>query len=407
MSRKLIGLSGHLETSAPGHFETFHKSLFEAFQENLGDDNCIFLGNEESSSSSDWFQALIPKSFTSTIPWLPKRFLKYLSKKIKDSDDKNILYVYEGNLSVLFLLGSILRKTSNSYLYFNFFNSAKHLSYLHSPIRIWIFRKLIGFATRNIESRIFLTVDTKRFGKVFEDRVGKKIEEFPMYSSIGEDTAGNNQSRTLINIRGSDAEKFLFFALRESKELQGIDLDIHGLHDEELVSELSRFMNCRLLADHVDYSAYSKSYIDYFRVAFLYDPNIFTFQSSGRLADAIMANAEIVVPRDTSLADVLSEYGNGSTFEFGSIRSFILAMTSEPSIPKRATYVPSGSRSAQIILESVESLEGRSTEHFRGEMRHVDLIFDETIRATLFLLRLLFGLTRRIRQNIFIRRDFK
>ena len=116
MSLRFLGLSGHLVSGASGHFETFHKGLFKAFKEILGEENCNFLGSQSSEGENLWFEANLPDSLTSTIPFVSKGFLDSAFDSVDEVGNSHILYVYEGNLSNLFLIGNIARRKSNVFI---------------------------------------------------------------------------------------------------------------------------------------------------------------------------------------------------------------------------------------------------------------------------------------------------
>jgi len=109
LSIRFVGLSGHIVSGAPGHFETFHRGIFHAFKDLIGEERCIFLGSESSQGIGHWFIPSIPNSFTSTVSWAPRDFLQSHLEYPNSDDDKFLLYIYEGNLPSLFLLGSIVR----------------------------------------------------------------------------------------------------------------------------------------------------------------------------------------------------------------------------------------------------------------------------------------------------------
>ena len=189
-------------------------------------------------------------------------------------------------------------------------------------------------------------------------------------------------------------------AIERFPALQGLELDLHGLHDQSIIQDLSRFPNITILPDQVDESTYFSMYKYYYRVAFIYDPDFFSMQSSsGRLADAILAGAQLVVPRNTSLEDVLNESGNGNTFSFSSCESLASALILDPTIPKRANYLPTSSRAAQIILNSMEELiKDRSEVLDQPHRRAINNAFDDSTRGVLWTLRIVFGVGNRLRR---------
>lgn len=397
---KFLGISGHLVSGAPGHFETFHKGILIAMKELIGLENCHFLGSQTSKKANSWFAPKLPSSLTSRVPWLSKRFLNSLIQMPENINDNLIIYIYEGSLANLFLLGSVLRQKRNTFLYFNLFNSNKYKSILRSKLKLLIFKSLFWLAIRGLDSKVFLTADTKRFARLLTRKLGKKFSEYPMYSALDfRLSPGSQIKKVLINFRGQRSEELFKSGIERLPALKGLELDLHGLHDKSITQYLSRFPNITILPDQVDESSYFSMYKNYYRVAFIYDPEFFSMQSSGRLADTILAGAQLVVPGNTSLEDVLNEYGNGSTFSFSSCESLAAALISEPSIPKRANYLPTRSRAAQLILDSMEErIKDSGNVKNQPYRRVINTAFDESIRGVLWSLRIVFGVGNRLRR---------
>ena len=385
---------------AAGHFETFHKGIFLAMKEILGEKNCNFLGSQISKETNSWFTANLPSSLVSRVPWLPKRFLNSLVTPSHRANENFIVYIYEGNLANLFLLGSVVRQRSNIFLYFNLFDSNRYKSIFRSNLRLLMFKSLFLLAYRGLDSKVYLSADTKRFAQLLTIKLGKKFSEYPMYSALDfQLSPGSQVKKILINFRGQQSEKLMKSAIERFPALQGLELDLHGLHDQSIMQDFSRFPNITILPDQVDESTYFSMYKYYYRVAFIYDPDFFSMQSSGRLADAILAGAQLVVPRNTSLEDVLNESGNGNTFSFSSCESLASALISEPTIPKQADYLPTSSRAAQVILNSMEELIKESGSVLDQQYRRaINIALDESIRGVLWSLRIVFGVGNRLRR---------
>jgi hypothetical protein len=397
---KLLGISAHLVSGASGHFETFHKGLFTAMKKLIGESNCIFLGSQISKETDSWFTAELPSSLASRVPWLPKYSLNSLVTTSDDASNNLVIYVYEGNLASLFLLGSVVRQRSDTFLYFNLFDSNRYKSIFRSNLRLLMFKSLFLLAYRGLDRKVHLSADTKRFAQLLTRKLGKKFSEYPMYSALDFQLSPDIQNKKiLINFRGQQSEELMKSAIERLPALQGLELDLHGLHDKGIAQDLSRFPKITILPNQVDESTYFSMYKYYYRVAFIYDPDFFSMQSSGRLADAILAGAQLVVPRNTSLEDVLNESGNGNTFSFSSCESLASALILDPTIPKRANYLPTSSRAAQIILNSMEELiKDRSDVLDQPHRRAINNAFDDSIRGVLWTLRIVFGVGNRLRR---------
>lgn len=397
MNIKFLGVSGHLASGASGHFESFHKGLFLAVKGLLGEEQCSFLGSQKSKEKNCWYAAKLPSSLTSTIPWLSRSFLdSYLTPEEK-TNDFNIIYVYEGNLGNLFLFASMIRRSKNTFLYFNLFNANRYKPIFRSNFRLLLFKSIFFLFIRGIHSQIYLTADTKRFAEQLSRRLGKKFYEFPIYSALNfQLELSNVRKKVLINFRGQSSEKLFRLMIDSSPVLLGIEFDLHGLHDKSIAQYLSSFSNMTILPNQVEESTYFSSYNQYYRAAFIYDPELFAIQSSGRIADATVAGVQLVVPRDTSLEDFLDEHGNGSTFSFIDCESLATALISEPAIPKLTSQLPTSTNSAQSILNSIKGLIKGSRETFdKPLLKALNIAFDECIRILFWCLRIVFGLRNR------------
>ena len=355
------------------------------------------MGSLKSIDKDSWFKPLIPRSMTSSVPWLSKKFLRHLRELDKKNGDVSILYIYEGNLASLFLLGSIARRSKEVYLYFNFFNSSRYSSIFVSQIKLILFKALFLLAIRGIHKKVQLSADTEKVSNLLESKLGKIFSVFPMYSGLNPEFITKFEKNvTLINLRGARSEYLLKSTLEKNPLLQNIVMDIHGMHNTQIAQYLEKFSNINIVPDQVDEVSYFASYKKYSRAAFIYDPEFFSMQSSGRLADAIVAGAEIVVPIGTSLEDVLLEFGNGSSFDFEKEDSLAHALLSKPSIKRKVGCMPTSTWAATTILEKMQTLiEKDDTPEINRVSKLLNYAIDEIIRAALWVLRLIFGFRKR------------
>jgi hypothetical protein len=400
-----LGLSGHLERNAPGHYETFHKGMLEGFQELLGEQSAKFLGSQRSKDQKCWFEPLVPNSMTSPIPWLPKNFLNFLGENNSDGKKVKILYIYEGNLATLFLLGRVARRRKDVFLFFNLFNSFKYAKILKSRPRCLLFKAIFLLVSRGLDDQIRLVADTERFGTLLKNKLGKDFIAFPMYSALSPEsiyTTPRGLGLTLINLRGSRSETLFKEAFDNYPGLHNIEIVLHGLIDRDLAQHLSQFSNIRISNNQLDEFEYFSEYNKYSRAAFVYDPEFFTMQSSGRLADAIVAKKILVVPKGTALEDVLNEYGNGSSFDFNNAESLAHALLAEPDIASRLHTLPTKNWAATTILESMKNLISEG-EKRNESPRFRTFVVDEIIWAALGSLRVLSHLQNRIKTTFGLR----
>jgi hypothetical protein len=397
-----LGLSGHLASNAPGHYETFHKGMLQGFQELLGESNAFFLGSQKSKGQECWFDPLVPTSITSTIPWLPKNFLNFLGDYQADSKKVRILYIYEGNLATLFLLGRVARRSKDVFVFFNLFNSFKYAKILNSRPRCLLFKAIFLLVTRGLDDKIKLVADTERFGILLKSKLGKSFTGFPMYSALSPElifTPPGERRTTLINLRGYRSENLFKEAFASFPELHDQEIVLHGLINKDIANHLSQFSNIRISNNQLDEAAYFTEYNKYNRTAFIYDPEFFTMQSSGRLADAIVAKTILVVPKGTALEDVLHENGNGSSFDFNDAASLAHALLAEPEIARRLDDLPTKDWAANTILQTMENLisEGKKEKKLH---RTESLVVDEIIWIALGCLRVFSHLYNRIKATL-------
>ena len=405
MEIEFLGLSGHLERNAPGHYETFHKGILEGFQELLGEQNAKFLGSQRSKGQKCWFEPLVPTSMTSTIPWLPKNFLNFLGENKADNRKIKILYTYEGNLATLFLLGRVVRRSKDVFLFFNLFNSFKYTKILKSRPRYILFKAIFLLVSRGLDDQIRLVADTERFGTLLKNKLGKEFIAFPMYSALSPESnyITPRGGVTLVNLRGSRSENLFKEAFDNYPGLHDIEIVLHGLINNDVAQHLSQFSNIRISNNQLEEVDYFSEYNKYNRTAFLYDPEFFTMQSSGRLADAIVAGKILIVPKATALEDVLNEYGNGSSFDFENAESLVNALLAEPDIARRMNTLPTKNWAANTILDSMKNLlsEGEKREDLP---RFRTFIVDEVIWVTLGCLRVLSHLQYRAKAILCLKR---
>jgi hypothetical protein len=402
MEIKFMGLSGHLQHNALGHFETFHKAIMEGFQVLLGPSNVQFLGLQKSNNEDFWFDPLIPTSLTSTISWLPRKFLNSLGTDLDTKKEAKIIYVYEGNLSNLFLFGRVARRSKGVFLYFNLFNTNKYSSVLNSPIKFLLFRLLFQLALRGADEKICFVADTPRFSAFLSSKLGRTFFAFPMYSGLNLPLPKiRTRNINLVNVRGIRAERLFKQAVDNEPNLSKIQMEVYGMLNEDIKLYLKKYSNIMVSNSHVDENSYFASYSKYSSVTFLYDPDFFSMQSSGRLADAVVSGARLLVPKGTSLEDVLMEYGNGTSFDFEDDASLALALLSKPCISRTAKDLPTNYWAATTILHSVKSLIEKSEQKRENKVTKIgNFALDEAVWVSLWVLRLIFGLRRRLAKSI-------
>lgn len=401
---RFLGVSGHLTTGAPGHFETFHHGTFRAFSETLGNANVNFLGSRNGFAENVWFTPVIPNSFTSTVPWLPKKFLKSLIKLCNGKNGNVLIVNYEGNIYSLILLTYVARKSSRTYLYINLFNSVRYQRILRSTQITYMFKILLQFTSRSLNGRLILSADTHRMAELLEKNTQIEFRTYPMFSAFDKQKlAWRERNNILINVRGYKAEKFLMDTLKILSSIRRFNFEVHGIHSDEIANQLSEFESVHILKDQVSEVEYFESYLRYKRVVFLYDPGFFSLQSSGRLYDSILAGCQVIVPKNTSLEDVLLKYGNGSSYDFGDELSLATSLTSDTvRISPKEVEPPTNIHSAKEILNELQELVTQEKQDRNSPLIEFrDFILDEIAWAAITVLHLVFGVLNRLRRLLF------
>lgn len=400
MTIKLIAISGHLDVNAPGHFETFHKSLFSSAKSVFGEANVRFLGAIGEVSDRKWFEPCVSNSLTSTIPWAPKKFIDLFRNE--NSRDHIIVYLYEGNLALLFIMGIIARRNPRVFVYFNFFNSSRYNKIFQSKVKSFVFRNLTKFAIRGIVEKFYICGDTKRFANLLSDKLRVQVHAFPQYATIDHSLKMPSSNKCLVNIRGNRSEVLLKQLLELKPEMRFLSLDVHGLKNSQIKQAISKYPNVLLLQNQVTEEEYLNSYLNYHRVVFLYDPTFFSMQSSGRLMDAIAVGAETIVPRDTALEDTVILYGNGTSFDFNEVLSLSDALLNEVEIAKKEQEIPTSVLTAQSILRACENLRiNYAASKVSIVQSSLNSFIDELVRATMWILRAAFGIHKRVKFRVF------
>ena len=180
-----------------------------------------------------------------------------------------------------------------------------------------IFKALLKIAIKGVENQLSLTGDTDRFASKVQNSTKISIYVFPMYSILQPSNSKISKSREfLINIRGSlSASKLL-----EACELVGSrnlpDITVHGPIPESIKCSLSKFDSLKFSEGHISESNYDAYFHKFRNVIFLYNPESFSYCSSGRLFDAVVAETKIIVPSNTALADFAKLYGNSLEYDF-------------------------------------------------------------------------------------------
>jgi hypothetical protein len=320
---QVIGISSFLISGAPGHYESFHKALFQGLQSHNRVEKSSYLGSRQNQWKDDiWYMPLVPSSLTRKFKVADLKYFKTLLDlaKTNSSNSPKVFVAYEGGLYTVYLLSALLRFRPNTIAIVNIFDNQQHARLLESKLNSRIFRAFLKIAMRGVENQLALTGDTFRFASKMQDSTKTSIDVFPMFSILQPSNTKTRGSREfLINLRGSfSANKLL-----EVCKLVGIqnlpEITVHGPIPDQIKIALTQFDSLKFSEGHISESNYQSMFLKFKSVVFLYNPESFSYCSSGRLFDAIVSESKLIVPSDTALADFAKVYGNASAFDFNKI----------------------------------------------------------------------------------------
>jgi hypothetical protein len=389
-----IGLSGHLNSGASGHYETFHEGLYLAAQNCREVDHCVYAGS--SLSKVTWFYPLIPPSIVSKFPWVRQNFANELFDEINPgSGSASLVHVYEGNLYWLFQVSRLIRRKPRTRGYVNFFNSARYTAIGSNFYRSYFFKVMVRIALKGIEDRIVISADTKAMAGILAKTTTQKFFTYPIYSILNPGEFNNLQrDEILFLIRGHRMMQELLKSLQRLSKETLDRITIHGVPTIAQIRILEN-MGMKVSRTHLAGSKYSDFYKAFSHVVILYDPHIFSNQSSGRLCDALVARCHLMIMMESALFDVASEFGNFSTFRISEIDQLFQTIISnrQPEFPTKTGDLPTSARAInQIILQNHESGLSKSSKIAPIEFRIVSL----AMQLILFMLRIFLGVALRI-----------
>jgi len=393
-----IGLSGHLNSGASGHYETFHEGLYLAAKKCREVGHCVYAGS--SLSKATWFYPSIPPSIVSKFPWARQNFANELFDEINPSlDSASLVHVYEGNLYWLFQVSRLVRREPSTRGYVNFFNSAKYTAISSNFPRSYFFKVMVRIALKGIEDRIVISADTKAMAGILTKTTNQKFFTYPIYSILNPVEFNNlHRDRILFLIRGHRMMEELLTSLQKLSKKTLDQITVHGVPTIEQI-RICENMGVKVSRKHLVGSEYSNFYKAFSHVVILYDPHIFLNQSSGRLCDALVARCHLMIPRESALLDVASDFGNFSTFRISEIDQLFQTIRSNcpPEFPSKAGDLPTSALAiSKILLQNHESGLSKSSKIAPIEFRIVSLV----MQPILFALRIFFGVALRISRII-------
>lgn len=368
MAKHFVGLSGHLRAGATGHYEEFHKGLYSALRESQEFEETLYLGS--SLSEPAWFQACVPPSLVSKQSWCNKKFRKNL-QAIGENSSNSVFHIYEGNLFQMFMLSELLRKNQTSVGILNLFDSARLGKILSSRVRKYIFKELFLIALKDLEGRLKITADTYRMGMQLENLLKVRIFTYPMYSILKEnEMQSSDKNEYLFMIRGNQAMVNLIEALKSQNSNFLKRVTVHGVPTQEQIYFSESVLGISVSKRHLSRAEYTAFFKRFSHVVFLYDPALFRDQSSGRLCDALVSGAHVLVPTDCALWDSASEYGGFSEFRFDVVNEAInvIAESRHLRYPRTSQPLPEANRAVSILLELSKN-DGPQQSHTRSSLK--------------------------------------
>lgn len=396
-----VGLSAYLQEGGEGHFEDFHRSFFDEAKKRT-DIEVVYWGRESRTVRNYWFSPRVPSTLTSRIPWAGQRFIKELSELCMGRR-KVIFHVYEGNFVWVILFAKVLSSNPNAEVIVNFFNGQKYAQLLRSGFVKIVLRNYLRLITRGIEKQIVFSADTNKSAVLLESSLKMAFKKYPIYSGFQIEKASTitRGNRSLVVGRGQSAASLLENALREVAPNPFPKIDYKGEISESTAKILEDEFNVKLVQSHLSRNSYFKSYADYYRVVFLYDPSVVEYNSSGRLCDAIVTAKEIAIPEGSSLLEEVSMNDNVDVFSFGDTKELARILVAPRKSHVQYSNVPTAVKSVKTIFEwcPTESSMYLRTNDFalaRGQAIRVSL-------WCIFVTRLLFALKKRLKERIFLR----
>lgn len=351
---QVIGVSPFLISGAQGHHESFHKALLQGLQLHDQVELPLYLGSRQTPLDvENWYMPVVPSRLTSKFKVVDLKYFKTLLDlaKSNSNNSKKIFVVYEGNLFSVYLFSALMRFRPNAIATVNIFDNQQHAHLLESKLKARIFRALLKVAIKGVENQLSLTGDTDRFASKVQDSTKISIDVFPMYSILQPSNSKINKSREfLINIRGSLSASKLLEACEQVGLRNLPDITVHGPIPESIKRALSKFDSLEFSESHISESNYEAMFYKFRNVIFLYNPESFSYCSSGRLFDAVVAETKIIVPSNTALADFAKLYGNSSEYDFN--RSAELADI----LLGKSVFSKKSSANSPTVQNAIESL---------------------------------------------------
>lgn len=264
--------------------------------------------------------------------------VRRVSRRLAAIPGEKILHVYEGGLREFLTAAWLLKKHPESKAYFNFCLVDPWLQFLtgRSPTN----RRLQAFLRiySAIESRVVFTAESL---ELFEKLglPGSPLE-YPLFSDLPRPTAKTDRSYDIVfaPMGNSELEVCLDSVRRlrstyKSQPKFMVHMRWGTLVPEYLQEEIVQ-LGGLLKSDKMSPTAYAQLYEQSTVAVLPYQTySHYTYQSSGRLLDALALGCKVVVPKNTVLARNVSDFQAGSVvdpFNAGEISEAINELLAQP-----------------------------------------------------------------------------
>jgi len=348
-------------SGARGHHESFHKAFFKGLQSHDRVKNPIYLGSRKYQlADKSWYEPQVPSRLTSKFKVMDLKYFKTLLHivDVKNSNSVPVFVAYEGNLFTVFIFSAVLRLRPKAFAIINIFDNQQIVARLESKHQKYYYKMLCNIALEGIKSRIVITGDTSRFAGKLQNSIKLHVETFPMFSSLSTRQFKSQKScGYFINLRGERSALKLLQICNPLGDEKLPNILIHGHIPDAIYLELSKYKSIEFSHGHISELEYERLFQNFKNIIFLYEPAVFSYCSSGRLCDAILASNTIFVPTDTALSDFTCLHGNHLSFDFEDNNALVNILLSEFEVSKKTLApLPTVHNSISALISMVEQV---------------------------------------------------
>jgi hypothetical protein len=344
MARYCLGISPFFYLNAPGHYRKALPLLSEslAAELDLPPSKSEFLGlrghpplGVASQCISEEFQSLGIVAGRNEIKQLAGEI------RLRVKLEPALLYIYEGNFSLIFVAAFAMVKCKNLTTFFNFHNVDFFLRLSNSnvtrlPLRFFL------ICIKFLVPKIVFATESPRAANMLEKRLNINFEVFPMmnlnleYLLFAENLNISQRIEHLVLISGKiDIDTLMQDLKKISSNPSSITIFDSRLNYPEntYIKNAVNTVGYHVLCEELDAEDYAKLFVSSKKVWFLARSTMNFYGSSGRLTDALISGCQIAIPENSALEDMTRLYRDFYySFEFGpnSITDPILKVNSVP-----------------------------------------------------------------------------